>query len=194
MDVTASRELANRLAAAEERWSFALRGAGLRYEAMRETNPGGFCVLSLTRRILEVNDTYCRQTGYSRAELERLSVPDLDATKSREQVEAHLRQIVEGKADRFETRQRRKDGQLWHVEVTASYSPVEGGRFFCFLHDITARKRDQRLAELRQRLLELLPVGYWPSSVSATRHATTPTRTWISCGRSSRWPWTSPSA
>ena len=132
--------------------------AGLRYEAMRETSPNGFCVVSLQGRILEVNDTYCRLSGYSRAELEALTIPDLEAVESREQTRLHLGDIIARGADRFETRQRRKDGQVWHVEVSASYSPVAGGCLFCFLQDISARKRDERLAELRQRLLELLPL------------------------------------
>ena len=136
-----------------------IRLAGQRYQAMRETSPSGFCVISPQGRILEVNATYCRQTGYGRAELETLSVPDLEVAESREQTQAHLRRIMARGADRFETRQRRKDGQIWHVEVSASYSPLEGGCIFCFLHDITARKRDQRLAELRQHLLELLPLA-----------------------------------
>ncbi len=136
-----------------------IRLAGLRYQAMRETSPGGFCVVSLEGRILEVNDTYCRLTGYSRPELETLAIPDLETVESPEQTQAHLRRIIERGADRFETRQRRKDGQIWHVEVSASYSPLEGGCFFCFLHDITARKRDQRLGDLRQHLLELLPLA-----------------------------------
>jgi diguanylate cyclase (GGDEF)-like protein/PAS domain S-box-containing protein len=136
-----------------------LQTAGRRYEAMRESSPLGFCVLSMQGRILEVNDTYCRQSGYSRAELETLSIPDLEAIEQRKQTEARLRRIIERGSERFETRQRRKDGQLWDVDVSASYSPVEGGRFFCFLQDITARKRDQHLAELRQQLLELLPLG-----------------------------------
>ena len=136
-----------------------IRAAGLRYEAMRETTPGGFCVLSPEGRILEVNDAYCRQSGYRRAELETLSIADLEAIENREQTERHLRYLMERGADRFETLQRRKNGQLWEAEVSASYSPVEGGRIFCFLHDITARRRVQRLAELRQRLLELLPLG-----------------------------------
>lgn len=133
--------------------------AGQRYQAMRESSPDGFCVVSPQGRILEVNDTYCRQSGYSRAEFETLSIPDLEGMETREQTQAHLRLILERGADRFETRQRRKDGQIWHVEVSASYSPLEGGCFFCFLHDISARKRAQRLAELRQHLLELLPLG-----------------------------------
>lgn len=133
--------------------------AGLRYEAMRETTPIGFCVVSPEGHILEVNDTYCRQTGYSRAELENLSLIDLDALETHEQSSARIARIMSSGAERFETQQRRKDGQLWHVEVTVSYSTLEGGRFFCFLHDISVRKREQRLIELRQRLLEMLPQG-----------------------------------
>lgn len=136
-----------------------IHAAGLRYHAMRETTPYGFCVVSTRGRILEVNDAYCRQSGYSRAELETLSIPDLESVENRDAIQEQLRLIMERGSDRFQTRQRRKDGQLWDVEVTASYAPLEGGCFFCFLHDITEQKCHRRLSELRQHLLELLPLG-----------------------------------
>jgi len=148
MDVT-ERRLAERT----------LRESSLRYQAIRETHLDGFWVVNLEGRILEVNDAYCQMSGYSREALEGLTIADLELDESREQTLQHIKYILEQGSDLFETRQRRKNGEIWHVEVSASFSPVDGGQIFAFLRDISERRRHQCLTELRQYLMELVRLG-----------------------------------
>jgi diguanylate cyclase (GGDEF)-like protein/PAS domain S-box-containing protein len=136
-----------------------MRESSLRYQAMCETTRDGFCVVAMDGRILEVNDAYCRMTGYSQAEMVTLSLMDLEAQETHQDTLRHIQIILEQGNDQFESRQRRKDGEIFYVEASASFSPVEGGRLFSFVRDITDRKRGERLATLRQRLLELIPLG-----------------------------------
>ena len=136
-----------------------MRESSLRYQAMCETTRDGFLVVALDGRILEVNDAYCRMTGYSPAEIVSLSIPDIEVQETHEDTLRHIQIVLERGNDQFESRQRRKDGQIFDVEVSVSFSPVEGGRMFSFVRDITDRKRGERLAALRQRLLELAPLG-----------------------------------
>ncbi len=96
--------------------------------------------------ITEVNEAYCRLTGYSREELLRLRVTDLEAQESPEELAKHKARIIAAGRERFETRHRRKDGQEIHVEVSVT-SLSEGGLMFSFIRDITERKRAELAKE-----------------------------------------------
>jgi PAS domain S-box-containing protein len=70
-----------------------------------------------TLRFLYVNDTECRQLGYSREELLGMSVNDIDIM-SAEQVKVAEEQIRRKGSARFETIHRRKDGSSFPVEIS----------------------------------------------------------------------------
>ena len=123
----------------------------------------GFCRIDLQGRIIEVNDTYCRMTGYSRAELIQRSVTDLDSDESPTQFSEMIGHIQESGSARFQRRHRRKDGTHFDVEVSAQYRTPGSGCCVAFLRDITERKTAERVvsnARTRyQRLLETASDG-----------------------------------
>jgi len=123
----------------------------------------GFWLLSLEGQLLEVNDAYCRMSGYSEPELLAMSVSDLSVIESREQAAAHIVRIMERGEDRFETRHRRKDGSIIDIEVSAQYQAFEGGRIIVFLRDITERRQAEEALLQEQKLYEdlvnTLPAG-----------------------------------
>ena len=134
------------------------RGRGLReaiYQAAIATSADGFWLCDHSCRILEVNDAYVNRSGYSREELLALRIPDLEAKESAADTAAHIEKITRLGSDIFETLHRAKDGTVWPVEVNASYSPLDGGRFFVHLRDINRRKRSERLLAARFRLSTL---------------------------------------
>jgi signal transduction histidine kinase/ActR/RegA family two-component response regulator len=88
--------------------------------------------------------------GYTREELLRLSVREIDAQLSSEEIEARLHQILMDRFAIFSTRHRRKDGVLIDVEISASYLPIGEGRVITFIRDISERHR----AEEERRRLE----------------------------------------
>ena len=98
--------------------------------------------------IVEVNEAYCRLTGYSREELLRMRMADLEAKESPEDITKHARRIQAARQDRFETRFRRKDGQERHVEISATWLVGSQDRVFGFVRDITQRKEAEEM--LRQ--------------------------------------------
>lgn len=129
----------------------------------------GFWLADMDGGLLEVNEAYCRMSGYDEAELLGKRINDLEASESKDGVAAHIRKIRERGEDRFETRHRRKDGSIFEVEVTAQYQQADGGRMITFLRDITAQK--QAREALRQNeaftkaILDNLPVGIAVNSV-----------------------------
>lgn len=122
--------------------------AAERSQMILNTALDGFWIVDLQGRILEVNDAYCQLTGYSRGELLLMSVADVEAVESAEEVRAHIQRVIEAGSGRFETRHRRKDGMLVDVDVSVRYSESEGGRLFAFFRDVTERKRLEE--QLRQ--------------------------------------------
>ena len=137
-----------------------LRDAGVRRERKRaeerkgviiETALDGFWVNDLKGRFLEVNDSYCEMVGYSRDELLTMSVSDIEALESPEEIAKNIKEIMEKGGSLFETRHRRKDGKVIDVEISSRYLSEED-QFFAFIRDITERKQAQE----REKHLNLI--------------------------------------
>ena len=94
--------------------------------------------------------------GYSRDELLRMSVKDVEALETISGVAKHINKIVESGYDRFETRHRAKDGKVIDIEVSVNYCKEQDDRFFAFLRDITERKRYEEELILANRELAKL--------------------------------------
>jgi PAS domain S-box-containing protein len=104
----------------------------------------GFFVADLQGRLLDCNDIYCAMLGYTRDDLLKLHVPEIEAIENLEEVARHIGRVIEQGHDRFDTRHRRKDGSLINVEVNVTLAMAGAQRqFFVFVHDISARKRDE---------------------------------------------------
>ena len=113
------------------------------YRTILRTAMDGFCIISKEGRFLDVNDAFCRMTGYTREELLARSLADIEAKETSDEITQHSREILSKGADRFETRYHRKDGSTIDVEVSVIVTDRHGGQFVTFHHDITERKRAQ---------------------------------------------------
>lgn len=121
-----------------------------------ETTQDGFWVIDADGRLTDVNDAYCRMTGYTKDELEGLNISDLDAVEDSTMTAKRIKRIVEKGSELFETRHRRKNGSAFDVEISVSYLGQHGGMFVCFCRDISDRKSVElacRESEMRYRLL-----------------------------------------
>lgn len=109
----------------------------------------GFFAADYSGRIRQTNPAYCVMLGYDESELLRLSIPDIDAAETQEETAAHIQKVIEQGHDRFDTRQRRKDGGTIAVEVSVKAVMLgEEGMFYVFVRDIGPRKAAE--ASLRQ--------------------------------------------
>ncbi|MGE0082469.1 MAG: PAS domain S-box protein [Thiohalomonadaceae bacterium] len=138
-----------------------LRIQAARYATLLATTQDGFWAIDRRGRLRDVNETYCRMSGYTRAELLRMHIADLDAFEAPEATVRHIQKTISTSFERFETLHRRKDGSIIDVEVSASFW-AETGKFLAFVRDITERRRAQQaLKAERQRLnaiLDALPI------------------------------------
>ncbi len=126
------------------------------YQAAINTPSLGFCSVDNQGRIVEVNDTYIRQSGFSREELVSMSVSDLEARDSQDEIKSRIDKIVTAGHVQFRTEHRRKDGSLWPTEVFITYSAVQGGRFFAFFEDLTDVIEQERRLELASRVFDTM--------------------------------------
>ena len=130
------RRVAERTNELEERLK-ELRDSEEQHRTILETAMDGFMQVDTTGRILEINETYCRMSGYCKEELLSMAVSDLEAVDDPEQTAARITKIIAQGEDRFESRHRCKDGRIIDVEVSVQFHLIDGGRYVAFIRDIT---------------------------------------------------------
>jgi PAS domain S-box-containing protein len=137
-----------------------LRESEKRRLAILDTAMDGFWLVNKQGDLLDVNETYCRMSGFSRHELQLMNVSELETVETKEVNEAHILKVISEGEDRFETRLRRKDGSSFDVAVSIQYQEDEGGQFVAFLHDITERKKaEEAIIESENRYRSLFEEG-----------------------------------
>ena len=85
----------------------ALRASHQTLHSILESALDGFCRADGRGKLLDVNPAYCRQSGYSRAELLGMAVFDLAPSENAAATGEHMRRIVERGSDQFESVHRR---------------------------------------------------------------------------------------
>jgi PAS domain S-box-containing protein len=114
----------------------------------------GFCHITASGKFLEVSDSYCQLSGYSREDLLNMNLLSMDESFSLNLMQ--LNSILKNRDKSLELEQRRKDGSIWFAEITASYSTLNDGTLFLFLHDITERKAiEKNNTELRYQVNQI---------------------------------------
>ncbi|MET0050072.1 MAG: PAS domain S-box protein [Candidatus Thiodiazotropha sp.] len=137
--IAIARDITERKAAQQH-----IQESGERYQAVLSTTSDGFCLVDTEGQLIEVNQAYCDMSGYSHEELLGMRINQFDVQMEQNDIDQLMHRIVTTGAAIFETQHRRKDGSLWPVEVSASYSSLNGGRVFSFLRDISERKEAER--------------------------------------------------
>jgi PAS domain S-box-containing protein/putative nucleotidyltransferase with HDIG domain len=132
-----------------------LRSREQRYQTLLKTSLDGFWLVDMQGGLLEVNETYCRMSGYTEQELLSMHIPDLEDKEVPSDTASHIQKIIEQGEDRFESRHRRKDGSIFEVEINVQYRAAEGGRFVAFLQDISERKRAEQARRESNELFSL---------------------------------------
>ncbi len=126
-----------------------------RLRALLESSADGVCVHDLDGAVVEFSQSFANMLGYSREEIGRLNVADIDVEKSETELLAAFRRLAQsGEPLLLETRCRRKDRSVFDAEINVRPITLDGAAFVhSSLRDITERKRVEQ--ELAKKAVEL---------------------------------------
>ena len=104
-------------------------------------------------RILDANQAAAEMHGYSRQEIRRLKIQDLDTPQEAQKAQDRIRQMLAGEWIQAEITHRRRDGSIFPVEISAGLITIGGKKVILAIdRDITIRKlADRRLKESEER-------------------------------------------
>ena len=107
-------------------------------------------------RFIDFNDAACKKLGYSREELMKMCVPDIDPNFPHERWPAHWEEMKKRKSMRIETVHRTATGEFIPVELTIQNQQFGIRSYNCVLAcDITERKRaEEEQDKLQARLAQ----------------------------------------
>jgi|GEM_PF-706128 len=139
IDITEARALSESLQRQNERNLALLHNAS-----------DGIHILDHDGTVIEASDAFCAMLGYTRDEVIGMNVMQWEVDHSAEDCPRHLAERLHDPGhDRFVTRHRRRDGSIFHVEISGCPIALEGQTvLFNSSRDISERLADQ--AALRQ--------------------------------------------
>jgi len=143
----------------QKRIEASLRFSEHRHQEVIETAVDGFWLLSKDGFLKEVNAAYVTMSGYTRQELLTMHIRNLEVQETINDIQQHIETVIQQGSDVFQTKHKRKNGVIWPVEVTVTYSTLDGGCFFVFLRDIYQRQLTEYLTNLKHQLSEIAYKG-----------------------------------
>jgi PAS domain S-box-containing protein len=126
------------------------------FDSFSRLSLDGIWLLDNLGRIREVNEAYVKLSGYSREALLTMSISDLDATESIQEIQQNMAKVKAQGVARFETAHRRQGGAIIPVEISCNYFEIDQGQFFLvFIRDLTLLKVVQKENAFNTALLRL---------------------------------------
>ena len=130
------------------------------YETLLKRSLDGFWIRTTDGTIIDVNDAYCRISGYAREELVGKNIKEFLDTASAAPNPHGLSGGI------FEDLHRTKSGDLVPMETSLSSTEEGGGRVFAFMRDLRGRraledrlcKRERRFRSLLERSSDILTI------------------------------------
>jgi PAS domain S-box-containing protein len=122
-----------------------LKRLAARNDAILKSAMDGFFIVDHDCRFLEVNDAFCRMTGYTEAELTQLRITDIELNPT---ADGSASMPVRTGLHQFPTAHKRKDGRTVYLENSVVVLHDDGRKILVgFARDVTDRKLQQEQIE-----------------------------------------------
>jgi len=146
----------------------ALRESEAHFRSLVEQASDSFFVHDVDGRFIDVNQHACESLGFTRDELLQLNLADVDLDQPVSELR-HLRDRIEARVPvALESRHKRKNGQVFPVEIRMGPIDIDGQRYLLSLvRDVTERKEMQ---DHIQHLAYHDPLTELPNRAMFNRH------------------------
>jgi len=151
--ITALRDIAERKQTEE-----ALRESEVRFHTLFENISDAVYVHDYRGRIFDVNHVAYDRLGYTREEMLKFTVADIDIEYPTEQsLQEKIAPAITTGPLTIESRHRTKDGRIIHVEIqTSVFQDYRKKMFVAIARDITARKRAEKALQASEEKFRIL--------------------------------------
>jgi PAS domain S-box-containing protein len=145
----------------------ALRESEERFRAVIEQAGDSIFLHDMEGRFIDANRAACERLGYTREEILRLTVTDVDAAAPEVVGRPGMwNRVLAGESIVFEAQHARKNGEVFPVEVTLGLIRFSGDQLILAIaRDITDRKRAEKSLSTSERKLsnavKIARLGYW---------------------------------
>jgi len=125
------------------------------FSAIVSQAPDAIGLISVSdARFIEFNTRAHEMLGYTHEEFSKLTVADIDCNKNREEIIKTLQKIALNKEFTFETRHRKKNGEILQIRVSANHIRIRDIDYIAAIwSDITENRRAQEILNQTQARL-----------------------------------------
>lgn len=134
----------------------ALQHEAMHHQMLMKNSRDGIVVVNQEYKVIEANAHFADMLGYTQQEMLELYVWDFEAQMDESYIRQHFSDIIHLN-HLFESQQRRKNGSVFHVEVSITGMSIDGESIaIAFIRDITERKNAEATLERANRALKTL--------------------------------------
>jgi len=111
------------------------------YKRILDVDQEGYIGIDTRGVLIDVNDAYCRMSGYTKRELLGMHIKELEVTESPSEFAIHFERIVKNQFESFTSMHKKKNGAVYPVELSVTAVEYEPLFLACFIRDITQQKK-----------------------------------------------------
>jgi PAS domain S-box-containing protein len=150
----------------------ALRESEARYRTLFDNANDALYLHDRTGRLLDVNNVACERIGYSREELLKMSLKDINSPEAAALIPQHMQETHERGQSIFESQEIKRDGSSFPVEVSVRPLSYKGDSVMLGIsRDITERKHlEENLRQYSEHLEDLVEAKTADLTASARKY------------------------
>jgi len=124
-----------------------------RFKSIMNSATSGFFIVDLKGNIVETNNQFCEMLGYTREELLKLNITDIEAVEKVQDTKKRIKKILETGSDNFDTLHKTKGSKFLEIEIIATFEKLNN-QILAYAIDISKRKYSEKQLKEAKELAE----------------------------------------